>query len=139
MSAQLMIERLLELTHWQVSQKNELGVSIELLDCTLELASPDGQALRLRAKLVEFPDDEDERLALSKNFALHNVALCKSSSDRVVIEGNAFFLEAVIPPSDLENLDIEACVKTFLDNYDFLKATENHEKTDVPFDLTMLL
>lgn len=139
MSAQLMIERLLELTHWQVSQKNELGVSIELLDCTLDLASPDGQALRLRAKLVEFPDDEDERLALSKNFALHNVALCKSSSDRVVIEGNAFFLEAVIPPSDLENLDIEACVETFLDNYDFLKAKENHEKTDVPFDLTMLL
>lgn len=140
MTAQQTIDRLLEKTHWRVSKRDNLSCKIALLDCTLELSSPDMQCLMLRADIAKFSANEEEHLNLSKRFAYLNASFAKNAVSRVVIENETWILEQVISPSELSSLNIEECVENFLNNYDYIKSQMHEDKQNsMPFDLTMLL
>ncbi len=140
MTAQQTIDKLLEKTHWLASKRDDLSCRIDLLDCSLELSSPDMQCLMLRADIAKFPESEEERLNLSKRFAYLNAACAKNAISRVVIENETWILEQVISPQELPFLDIEECVESFLNNYDYIKSQMQEDKqASKPFDLTMLL
>lgn len=106
--------------------------------CNLEYFSPDGALLVLSAALgTETLVD----LAHCENYARLNAALIKDSPTAVVIDKNAFYLQAVYDSQDLEIRDVSEIFEQFLNDYEYVSSVNAtiQQQANVADNLRILL